>query len=191
MGCDRVVITSTSSQADKTSIGWLAYELAGLTGYLITFVHDDVPESFDAKAADTSLTVTYTPASGATVTVTPQTAEGPVNEKASFTAPIPFPPAPIDPDVGRPIALRACADATSVTVNWKPSPLEGVEGNYLTITQNNSKLTNFTVEGGEVATAKVEYKLEAGSSYEVTLTPYDAFGPNYEATSYPVPIPYP
>jgi hypothetical protein len=191
MGCDRVVIVSTSTLGDKTSVGWLAFELAGLTGYLVTFVHDGVPTSFEADAAAKSLTATYTPEQGTTVTVTPQTAEGPVNDKASFRAPIPFPPPPIDPDAGRPIVLRACADGTSVTVNWKPSTKEGVRGNYLTITQNKSKLTNFPIDGGEVATATVDYKIEAGSSYEVSLTPYDAFGPDYQATSYPAPIPYP
>jgi hypothetical protein len=191
MGCDRVVIVATSTLGDKTSVGWLAFELAGLTGYLITFVHDGVPTSFEADAKDVSLTVAYAPASGTTVTVTPQTEEGPVNDKASFRAPIPFPPTPIDPDAQRPIVLRACADAATVTVNWKPSSKEGLRGNYLTIVRNKSLLTNFPIEGGEVTKATVDYKVEAGGSYEVSLTPYDAFGPDYQATSYPAPIPYP
>jgi hypothetical protein len=191
MGCDRVVVASTSSQGGKTTISWLKYEMTGLEGFLLTLTQGGVPSNFEAKATDVSLTVTYTAAAGCTATVTPRTANGPSNDNASFPAPFPFPPTPIDPDVGRPIVLRACSDGANVTVNWVPSTLDGVLGNYLSIVQNSTKLTNFDVEGGTVAVTTVAYAVQAGSTYQVIVTPYDDFGPNYEAASYPAPIPYP
>lgn len=191
MACDRVVIASTKSQDGKTTVTWLTYTMTGLEGFLITLVQDGTPTNFEAKAADTSITVSYTAAAGCKATVTPKTAEGPSNDNASFAAPVPFPPTPIDPGAQRPIIFRACADAASVTVNWVPSTLDGVLGNYLSVVQNSVKLTNFTVEGGEVAVATVDFTVEAGSTYEVIITPYDAFGPDYRAASYPEPIPYP
>lgn len=193
MGCDRVVIASTKSQDGKTTVTWLTYTMTGLDGFLITLVQGGTPTSFDAKAADTSITVSYTAVADCKATVTPKTAEGPSNDNASFAAPVPFPPAPIDPNAGRPVIFRACADAASVTVNWVPAvpPEFPVLGYYLSVVQNSVSLTNFEVEGGEVATVTVNYTVEAGSSYEVILTPYDAFGPSYDMASYPEPIPYP
>jgi hypothetical protein len=191
MGCDRVVITSTLSQGGKTTVSWVKYEMAGLDGFLVTLVQKGTPTTFEARATDTSLASNYTALAGCTATVTPRTASGPSNDNASFAAPLPFPPTPVDPDVGRPIVLRACADSANVTVNWVPSTLPDVLGNYVSVVQNSTSLTNFTVEGGTVAVTTVEYTVQGGSTYQVIVTPYDDFGPNYAAASYPAPIPYP
>jgi hypothetical protein len=192
MGCDRVVIASTTSQDTKTTVTWLPYTMTGLEGFLITLVQGGGgAQNFEAKPTDTTITVTYTATAGCTATVTPQTATGPSNDNASFPVPVPFPPPPIDPAVGRPIMIRACADAANVTVNWVPSTLAKVVGYYLSVIQDSSKLTNFTVEGGTTAATTVEYTVQAGSTYEVVLTPYKALGPEYGAASYPAPIPYP
>jgi hypothetical protein len=195
MGCDRVVVARTVSQGPKTTVTWLTYEMTGLEGFVLILVQGGVPQSFDATATDLSLTVDYAAAAGCTATVTPRTAAGPSNDHASFSTPVPFPPTPIDPDSGRPVLLRACADAGNVTVNWIPSKLNDPDapllGNYLSIIQNQTSLTNFDVPDNTVTTVTVAYVVDPGSTYQVILTPYDEFGINRNAASYPGTIPYP
>jgi hypothetical protein len=195
MGCDRVVITQTNSQAGTTTVAWLTYTMTGLQDFLVTFVQGGVAKSFKAKATDTGLSVAYTAATDCKATVTPQTAVGPSNDNASFAAPVPFPPTPIDPNAGRPVVLRACADAANVTVNWVPAvptdPDFPVLGNYVSIIENFTKLTNFDVPGGAVAATTIAYAIVPSSSYQVIITYYDATGPNFLAASYPGTIPYP
>ena len=195
MGCDRVVVASALSQGAKTTVTWLTYTMPDLEGFMLTLVQGGLAKSFDATAADLSLTVDYTAAAGCTATVTPRTAAGPSNDHASFPTPVPFPPTPIDPDTGRPVLLRACADAGNVTANWIPSTLHDPEapllGNYLSIIQNQTSLTNFDVPDNTVATVTVAYAVDPDSTYQVILTPYDEFGINRGAASYPGPIPYP
>jgi hypothetical protein len=189
MGCDRVVVSKTATTGVKTTIDWLKYSMADLTGFLIVLVQDSHPTPFEAKSTDTSLTVDFSAKPLCKVTVTPKDANGPVNDRASFAADVPFPPTPLDPDKGRPIVLRVCADDTTVTVNWVASKLPDLEGNYITIVKGSEKLTNFPVEGPTVVAYTAEYKCEPGFSYEVFVTPYDWSGPG--PASYPVKIPYP
>jgi hypothetical protein len=195
MGCDRVVIASTMSQGAKTTVTWLTYKMAGLEGFLLTLVQNGAAKSFDAAATDLSLTVDYTAVAGCTAAVTPRTAGGPSNDHASFATPVPFPPTPIDPNAGRPVVLRACVDAGNVTVNWIPSTLNDPDapllGNYLSIVQNQTSLNNFDVPDNAVTTTTVAYVVDPGSTYQVILTPYDEFGINRDAASYPGSIPYP
>ena len=127
--------------------------------------------------------------------MTPRTADGPSNDNASFATPVPFPPPPIDPSIQRAVALRVCSDGANVTVNWLSAVVgpddPALEGNYITIVQNDSKLTNFPVEDPNVLVTTVAYTVQGGSTYEVIVTPYDVFGPRYDLAAYPVAIPYP
>jgi hypothetical protein len=195
MGCDRVVIASTLSQGNKTTVTWLSYEMTGLENFSITLVQDGTPTTFEAKATDTSIAVTYTATLGCKATVTPRTAAGPSNDNASFATPVPFPPPPIDPSIQRAVALRVCSDGANVTVNWLSAAVgpddPPLEGTYVTIVQNGSKLNNFPVDSADVLVTTVAYTLQSGSTYEVIVTPYDAFGPRYDLAAYPVAIPYP
>ena len=104
MGCDRVVIASTLSQGNKTTVTWLSYKMTGLENFSITLVQDGTPTTFEAKPTDTSIVVTYTAAAGCKATVTPRTADGPSNDNASFATPVPFPPPPIDPSIQRAVS---------------------------------------------------------------------------------------
>jgi hypothetical protein len=191
MGCDRVVVASAASQDGKTTVSWLKFTMADLAGFLVVLVQDGTPTTFEAKATDLSLTVDYAAKPSCKVTVTPKDANGPVNDKASFAAPIPFPPTPVSPDSRRPVIIRACSDSTSVTVNWVASTLKNLQGNYLSIIQNSTSLTNFEVEGATVVVYTADYVCQPGSAYEVIITPYDKFGLDYRAASYPAPISYP
>ena len=195
MGCDRVVITSTLSQGNKTTVTWLPYEMVMLSGFLITFVQNGQATNFEAKANAIILTADYTAAAGCTVTVTPRNNDGPSNDNASFAAPVPFPPPPVDPSIQRAVALRVCSDGTNVIVNWVPGAVgeddPPLEGNYISIVQNETKLTNFLVEGATETVTTIAYTLQQGSTYEVIVTPTDMFGPVYPLAAYPVPIPYP
>lgn len=195
MGCDRVVIASTLSQDKTTTVTWLSYTMTGIEGFLITLVQGGTATNFEAKAADTSITVNYTAVAGCTATVTPRTASGPSNDNASFAAPVPFPPPPVDPSIQRAVALRVCSDGANVIVNWVPGAVGDddppLEGNYISIVQNETRLTNFLVEGAAVTVTTIAYTLQQGSTYEVIVTPTDMFGPVYKLAAYPVPIPYP
>lgn len=189
MGCDRVVVSKTASAGGKTTVNWLKYTMTDLTGFLVVLVQNSQPTTFEAKPTDESLTVDFSPAPSCRVTVTPKDANGPVNEKASFSAPVPFPPTPLDPDKGRPITFRVCSDDTSVTVNWVASTLPEMEGNYITIIEGFERLTNFTVEDPKAVVYTADYVCEPGKSYEVLVTPFDWAG--MAPASYPVKIPYP
>lgn len=195
MGCDRVVIASTLSQDKTTTVTWLTYTMTGLEGFLITLVQGGAATNFEAKPADTSIAVNYTAVAGCTATVTPRIASGPSNDNASFAAPVPFPPPPVDPGIQRAVVLRVCSDGANVIVNWLSAAVgpddPPLEGNYITIVQNGSKLTNFPVDGPGVLVTTVAYTVQGGSTYEVLVTPYDAFGPRYDLASYPAPILYP
>jgi hypothetical protein len=191
MGCDSVVVASTASQGGKTTVSWLKFTMTDLAWFLVILVQDGNPTTFDAKATDLSLTVDYAAKPSCKATVTPKDANGPVNDKASFAAPVPFPPPPIDPAKKRPIIIRACADDTSVTVNWVASTIDDLEGNYLSIVENSTKLMNFKVEGAGVVAYTANYTCHSDSFYEVIITPYDWEGPLYTSASYPAPISYP
>jgi hypothetical protein len=191
MGCDRVVVTKTDSAGGKTTVHWLKFTMTDLAGFLMTLVQDDQVTTFEAKPTDDNLTVDFSAKPSCKVTVTPTNANGPVNDKASFAASVPFPPKPIDPNKKRPIILRACADGTSVTVNWVASALDDLDGYYLSIYQDSIRVTNFEVEGADVVVYTAEYVCEPDSSYQVTVTPYDYSGLKYGSASYPQNIPYP
>ncbi|WP_257165101.1 hypothetical protein [Bradyrhizobium sp. SRS-191] len=196
MGCDRVVIASTLSQGNKTAVTWLSYKMTGLESFLITLVQNNTPTTFEAKATDTSLTVDYTAAAGCKATVTPRIASGPSNDNASFAAPVPFPPPPVDPSIKRAVALRVCSDGANVTVNWVSAEITNpddppLEGNYISVVQDSTKLTNFPVDDPTATVTTFAYVVQSGSTYEVIVTPFDVVGPRYELAAYPVPIPYP
>lgn len=191
MACDRVVVTKTASNGGKTTVNWLKYTMTDLAGFSVVLVQNREPHIFDAKATDDSLTVNFAADSSCTVTVTPKDANGPVNDKASFAAPVPFPPPPIDPAKKRPIILRVCADETTVTVNWVASTVPDLEGNYLSIIKDSTNLKNFTIEGADSVVYTAQYACQSGSSYEVVITPYDWDAPVYDSASYPQNIPYP
>ena len=191
MGCDRVVVTKTTSTGGKTTANWLKYTMADLAGFLVVLVQDGQPTTFEAKPTDDKLTVDFSANTSCKVTVTPKDATGPVNDKASFAAPVPFPPTPIDPGAKRPVIIRACSDDTSVTVNWVASTIEDLEGNYLSIIQSSTKLTNFEIDGAGVVVYTAQYTCQRDASYEVIITPYDWSGLRYESASYPVKISYP
>lgn len=188
MGCDRVVVTKTDSKDGKTTVNWLKYTMTDLTGFIIYLVQEHRRIIGEANPWDDSYILPFSLGPPCQVTVTPKGARGrPVDEKASFAAPLPFPPSSSNPE--RPIVLRVCADDTTVTVNWVASKLPDLEGNYVTIVKGSERLTNFPVEGPKVVAYTAEYKCEPGFSYEVFVTPYDWAGPG--PASYPVKIQYP
>lgn len=193
MSCDRVVVAGTSSQNGQSVVRWRSLAVPDLKKYLITFRQGSEVKNFDADAKSTSKTVTYTAASGCTVTVTPVNSAGPVNDKASVAVPVPFPPVPVDPDAGRPITLRACADATAgtVTVDWISSTLPDLVGYILTIFKGRARLDNFNVPDASLVATTVTYAIDPTQQYSVILTPYDELSPLKESASYPVAIPYP
>jgi hypothetical protein len=190
-GCDRVVISKTQAQGNTTSVTWLAYEMTGLTGFLVTLSQNGVIGNAEAGPTATTASVDFTAGAECVAVVTPRTADGPSAANASFSTPVPFPPTPIDPASGRPEILRVCADATSVSVNWLPSGIPDLQGYFLTITENGSNLENFEVDGGDAVAKTVDYVCKTDSSYSITLTPFDDFGPDYSAVSYSQDLPYP
>jgi hypothetical protein len=162
-----------------------------LTGFEVTLSQAGEKVNAEAGADATSLTVDLQAAADCGATVTPVTADGPQPANASFEAPVPFPPKPIDPGAGRPVILRACSDGTTVSVNWLPSTIDDLLGYYLTITENGVELETFEVSGAAAIAVTVDYVCKQGSAYTTTLTPYDIFGPDYAAVSYSQAIPYP
>lgn len=193
MGCNRVVITKTSSSGGNSSVNWRTPSVTGLVKFLITIGQSGEVKNFEADASATSATVAYTAAEGCTVTVTPTDATGPRNDMSSAPAPFPFPPTPTDPDAGRPITVRVCADSTAgtVTVDWLSSTIQYLEGYVLTIIEGTAGLTNFDAPGAATVSATVTYAVDSSKQYSVIVTPYDDLSPVKESAAYPVALPYP
>ncbi|WP_256081070.1 hypothetical protein [Massilia sp. YIM B04103] len=193
MSCKRIVVTGTALSGLTTTVSWKAPAITGLAGFLLTATEGGGVKNFDAAAGATSAILNFAADPSCVVTVTPKDASGPLNDMASAAAPVPFPPKPVDPQAGRPITIRFCADAAagSVTLDWLASTIEYLEGYILTLIEGTSNLTNFDVPGAEVLTTTVNYKIDPGKQYTAILTPYDDLGPAKDSAAYPVSFPYP
>ncbi|MDR3462957.1 MAG: hypothetical protein P4L76_11650, partial [Beijerinckiaceae bacterium] len=74
-GCDRVVISKTQAQGNTTSVTWLAYEMTGLTGFLITLSQNGVIGNAEAGPTATTASVDFTAGAECVAVVTPRTAD--------------------------------------------------------------------------------------------------------------------